>query len=189
MVLLILGLILWTGLHYMRTASPGLRQSLQDKLGDGSKGLIGVGIILSIVLMVLGYRWSDYVQVWYPPSFFGHINNLLMILAFYMYFTTATKPGTAWVFGNLKNPQLTGFKVWTVAHLLANGDLSSIVLFGGLLAWAVGQVILGKRVPSLVDRSTAPISNPVVHLGIVIAVFVGVALIHMWLGVNPFGGV
>jgi uncharacterized membrane protein len=187
MIWLLLGLALWTGLYLFRSAAPSARAALQDRLGDASKGLIALGLVLSVVLMVIGYRGAAFIPVWTPPAFFGHINNLLMLFAFYVYFITATKPGTAWVMDKTKNPQLTGFKIWAVAHLLANGDLASLVLFGGLLAWAVAQVILSKRVPSLVNRETGKISSPFVHAGLALGVYALVAGVHIWLGVNPFG--
>ncbi|MEL7462375.1 MAG: NnrU family protein [Pseudomonadota bacterium] len=186
-VLLLLGLGLWSGLHLMRSVMPQARARLQDRLGTGAKGLITLGLLASLVLMVLGGNLVPFVAVWSPPGFLTHLNNALMLLAFYMFLTSATQPGTAFVFGSLKNPQLTGFKVWALAHLLVNGDLASIILFGGLLAWAVAEVIFSKRVPALVDRGKAPISSPWVHLGLVIVAFVGVAAIHaIWRW--PFGG-
>lgn len=185
--LLLSGLALWTALHLVRSAMPGLRAGLQDRLGNGAKGVLTLGILASLGLMIWGTNLVPFVEVWTPPSFMTHINNVLMLLAFYMFLTTATQPGTAFVFGNLKNPQLTGFKVWALAHLLVNGDLASILLFGGLLAWAVAEVILSKRVPGLVDRSEAPISSPLIHLGLVIVVFAVVAACHaIWRW--PFGG-
>ena len=186
-ILLVLGLLLWTGAHLFRAVNPAGRAALQDRLGDASKGIFALLILASVGLMILGYRATPFVPVWTPPEFFTHINNLLMIVAFYMYLTTATAPGTAFVMGNLKNPQLTGFKVWTVAHLLVNGDLAAILLFGGLLAWAVAEVIFSKRVKGLVDRSNAKIKSPWVHLGLVIVAFAAVAGIHTLLGYWPFG--
>lgn len=186
-LLLILALALWSGLHLMRAVAPGARAALQGRLGDGSKGVIALGLLVSVGLMVLGSNLVPFVAIWTPPSFFTHINNLLMFVAFYMFLTTATQPGTAFVFGNLKNPQLTGFKVWAFAHLLVNGDLASILLFGGLLAWAVVEVIMTKRTPSLVDRGDAKITSPFVHLGIVVVAFAVVAVVHsIWRW--PFGG-
>lgn len=185
--LLLLGLGLWSGLHLMRAVLPEMRSWLQERLGDGSKGLITLGLLSSVGLMVWGSNLVPFVSIWSPPVFLTHINNALMLVAFYMFLTSATQPGTAFVFGKLKNPQLTGFKVWAVAHLLVNGDLASVLLFGGLLAWAVIEVIASKRVPSLVDRGTAPISSPWVHLGAVVVAFLGVAAIHaIWRW--PFGG-
>ncbi|MEL6167311.1 MAG: NnrU family protein [Pseudomonadota bacterium] len=186
-VVLILGLALWAGLHLCKPLAPAFRSALQDRLGDGSKGLIALGLVLSVVLMWWGYRSAALVVIWTSPSWMTHLNNLLMLLAFYMFLTTATKPGTAFMFGNLKNPQLTGFKVWAVAHLLVNGDLAALILFGGLLAWAVAEVIVAKRRPSAVDRTTAPIGSPWVHLALVLVAFAGVAALHSWLGRWPFG--
>lgn len=186
-ILLLVGLALWSGAHLLRSVQPERRAALQDRLGDASKGVMALMVLVSLGLMILGYRATPFVPVWTPPAFLTHLNNLLMIIAFYMYLTSATKPGTAFVFGNLKNPQLTGFKVWVVAHLLVNGDLAAILLFGGLLAWAVVEVIMSKRVPGLVNRDNAPISSPWVHLAIVIAVVAVVSGIHAWLGVWPFG--
>ena len=186
-VLLLLGLAHWAGLHLMRSVAPDARAALQNRLGDGSKGVITLGLLASVGLMVWSANIVPFVTVWSPPGFLTHVNNLLMLLAFYIFLTSATQVGTAFMFGSLKNPQLTGFKVWAAAHLLVNGDLASILLFGGLLAWAVAEVIFSKRVPGLVDRGTAPISAPLVHLGLVVVVFVGVAAIHaIWRW--PFGG-
>lgn len=187
MILLILGLLLWTACHLARSAAPDFRQSLTDGFGETSKGIMAVGILLSVALMIFGYRSAAFIPVWNPPAFFTHINNLLMLFALYVYFQTATKPGTAWIMSHTKNPQLTGFKIWAVAHLLVNGDLAAIILFGGLLGWAVVQVIFSKRVPSMVDRETAKIDSPFVHLGLVLAVFVGIAIVHTLLGRWPFG--
>lgn len=188
MALLILGLMLWTGLHLLRNLAPSWRAAMQDRMGDGSKGVIALGILASVALMVMGYRSAAFVPLWTPPVALTHLNNLLMVLAFYMYFTTATKPGTAFVFGTLKNPQMTGFKVWAVAHLLVNGDLASVILFGGLLAWAVAQVVLSRGKPSAVNRDTAPIASPWLHLGLVACILAGTVTIHAWLGVWPLGG-
>lgn len=188
MILLILGLILWTALHLYRSVMPDHRAALQERMGSAAKGVIAGGIVVSVVLMVVGYRWADFIPVWTPPSFLTGINNLLMVFALYVYLITATKPGTAWVMGNIRNPQLTGFKIWAVAHLLVNGDLASVLLFGGLLAWAVAEVVFSKRVVSLVNRDDAKVTSPVVHFGITIAAVAVIAGIHTWLGVWPFGG-
>jgi uncharacterized membrane protein len=186
MFLIIAGLIIWTLAHLLRSLAPQIRQSLQDRFGNGAKGIMAVVIVISVILMITGYRSADQLLLWSPPLWLWSINNLLMLLALYMYFTTATKPGTAFIFGSLKNPQLTGFKVWAAAHLLVNGDLASVVLFGGLLAWAVIQVIAAKRTVSLVDRNTAPISSPWVHAALSVAAFFAIAFIHYWLGAYPF---
>ena len=91
MILLILGLALWSGAHLYRSISPEGRARLTEQMGSASKGVFAVAILLSVVLMVIGYRSADFIPVWTPPAFFGHINNLLMLFAFYIFFQTATK--------------------------------------------------------------------------------------------------
>jgi len=186
-ILLIAGVLLWTAAHLMRSVAPGVYQSIHQKFGQvGTKGVIAVAVLISLALMIAGYRSADYVNLWQVPVWMTYVNNLLMILALYMYFTTATVPGTAFMFGSLVNPQLTGFKVWAVAHLLVNGDLASLVLFGGLLLWAVAQVVLSKKNVSLVDRSLAPIKSPWVHLAVVFGALIFISVVHALLGKWPF---
>lgn len=183
MLLILLGLVLWTGGHLWNRFLP----DLYGRIGPASKGISAIVIFASLALMIVGYRSADPVTIWSPPDFLRHINNLLMLFAFFVYFATATPKGTAWIVGNVKNPQLTGFKIWGLAHLLVNGDLASILLFGGLIGWAVWEVILIKRQGEKFDRSKAPIKSPLVHLILSLGVF-GVAVgIHIWLGVWPFG--
>ena len=186
MTWLIIGLIIWTVAHLQRTYAKPFRQKLQDKFGNASKGIIALVIVISLVLMIIGYRSTEEQFLWVAPVWMIYVNNLLMLLALYIYFTSATKPGTAFVFGSLKNPQLTGFKIWAVAHLLVNGDIASLVLFGGLLIWAVLEVIAAKKNVSLVDRTTAPISSPWIHLLLVALAFIAITLLHSWAGRSPF---
>lgn len=186
MLLILVGLFIWIAAHLLRSCAQNFRQTLQQKFGDGSKGIIGLVILISLALMIFGYRNAEPVLLWSPPALMRYLNNLLMFIALYVYLTTATKPGTAFIFGRLKHPQLTGFKVWAIAHLLVNGDLPSVVLFGGLLIWAVIQIVVANRTSSLVDQNTAPITSPWVHLLLAVGVFVAVALVHNWLGVYPF---
>lgn len=182
MVLLILGLALWVAGHLWNRFLPGPYATA----GKAAYAISAVMIVSALVLMVVGYRGAAVVTVWSPPAAMTHINNLLMLFAFYTYFSTATPAGTAWIVGNLRHPQLTGFKIWAVAHLLVNGDLASILLFGGLIGWAVWEVILIKRQGEKFDRSKAPIKSAWVHLALSLLLFTLVAAVHIWLGVNPF---
>ncbi len=187
MLLLIVGLLIWIAAHLLRSCAKDLRAAMQQKLGLGSKIVIALIISAGLALMIIGYKsvGAGSTLLWMPPAWMTYINNVLMFGALYIYFTTATKPGTAFVFGAVKNPQLIGFKIWAVAHLLVNGDLRSVVLFGGLLVWAVLQVILANKNESLVNRSLAPISSPIVHLVLVVVIFLLIMLVHNWLGVRP----
>jgi uncharacterized membrane protein len=183
MTLLILGLILWTLTHYFKRLAPDARA----KLGNPGKGIVAVLIVLSVVLMIIGYRGADFIPVWSPPSFFVHINNLLMVLALWVYGSSAAKGAKAWPAYKTRHPQLLAVKIWAAAHLLVNGDLASILLFGGLLAWAVGSVILINRAePNW--TAPAPAGRPTyIRLAVISLVMLAlISAIHIWLGVWPF---
>jgi uncharacterized membrane protein len=181
MFLLILGLVLWSGAHFMKRIAPDARA----QLGDRGKAVLGVAILLSVVLMVLGYRSAPFIEVWTPPAFLTHLNNLLMILAFYLYAASGAKTA---ITRKIRHPQLTAVKTWAVAHLLVNGDLASIILFGGLLAWAVVSVILINRAQcDWLRPAPVPAKKEITAIVATLVVVVIVMLIHNWLGVQPWG--
>jgi len=183
MTLLIIGLILWTLAHYFKRLMPEQR----GNLGNAGRGIVAVAIIGSVVLMVMGYRGADFIPVWQPPAFMMHVNNTLMLFALWVYGSSAAKGAKAWPAYKLRHPQLVGFKIWALAHLLVNGDLASIVLFGGLLAWAVGSVILiNKAEPDWTPPEKAGMKTKV-RLAVITLVLYGIISgVHVWLGVWPF---
>jgi len=190
MTLLILGVLIWAFAHWIKRLAPSLRTAMNDKLGEASKGVIAAALVLGIVLMVVGYRQADFIPVWSPPSFFGHINNLLMLIAFYVFGASAAKPAKVWLGTKIRHPMLGSVMIWAVAHLLANGDLASIVLFGGMLAWAVISVVLINRAEGpWTPPAQAPVKKEIVLVVITLVLFSVVAGIHLMLGVSPFGGV
>lgn len=181
MTLLVLGLALWWGAHLLKRIAPERRA----RMGEAGRGVVSVALLVSIVLMVLGYRGAEQIDVWYPPAFMTHLNNALMILAFYFFAASGMKTA---ITRKVRHPQLTGFKTWAFAHLLVNGDLASILLFGGLLAWAVLSVILINRAQPAWDRP-APVSasKEIMAVAGTILVTGAVMMVHNWLGVQPWG--
>jgi uncharacterized membrane protein len=184
MILMILGLLLWTGAHYFRRVMPDQRASL----GDKGKGGVALLVVISLLMMIFGYRWAEFIPVWSPPTFLTYLNNLAMVLALWIYGSSAAKGAKAWPAYKTRHPQLLAVKIWAAAHLLVNGDVASIILFGGLLAWAVGSVILINRAePNWV--APAPADRPTyIKLAIITAVMlIVISGLHALLGVNPFG--
>ena len=185
MTLLILGLALWTAAHVYKRLAPEGRARLSEKMGEGSKGVFAVLILLSVVLMVIGYKTADGPVWWGRNAALVGINNLLMLLAVYLFAASGARTRITRV---IKNPQLTGFKTWCLAHLLVNGDLASFILFGGLMGWAVWEVILLKRAgvtPEL--REAYPAKKEISAIVMTAIVFAVVAFVHNWLGYPPFG--
>ncbi len=178
MTLLILGLLLWSGAHLLKRAAPDARA----RMGDAGKGLVALGSVLGIVAMVVGYRAAETVPVWFPAPALVHVNNLLMLVAFYLLGVGAAKGTTA---GWLRHPQLSAVMVWATAHLLVNGDVASMVLFGGMFAWAATEVAVINRAQPWDRPETVSIGGDVKALVIGVVAMAVVAAIHLWLGVNP----
>ena len=155
-------------------------------MGDAGKGLVTAGIVVSLGLMIWGYRGAEFIPLWTPPAWTIHVNNLLMLLAVFLFGMSAT---TGRLRGRMRHPQLAAVKTWAVAHLLVNGDLASVVLFGGLLVWAVVSVILINRSEDWTRR--APGTDPKKDVLLVVITLVAFAVItgiHALLGVWPFPG-
>jgi uncharacterized membrane protein len=181
MTLIVLGLALWWAAHLWKRLAPGSRASM----GNAGKGLVTAGVLAGVVLMVMGYRGVEQIDLWYPPAFLTHVNNLLMLFAVYLYAASGMKTRITRV---IRHPQLTAVKTWAVAHLLVNGDLASVILFGGLLAWAVVEVILiNKAVPRGPLPEPVPVGREIGAVVGAIVVLVGIMLVHNWLGVQPWG--
>ncbi|MFY9211042.1 MAG: NnrU family protein [Aestuariivita sp.] len=180
-LLLVLGIALWWGAHLFKRLAPAQRAAL----GDAGKGILAVALVVSIVLMVIGYRGVDFIPVWSPPSFLIHLNNLLMVIALYL-FSPAAKRGKL-VYG-MRHPMLTGVKIWAVSHLLVNGDLAAIVLFGGLLAWAVVEVIVINKSEPGWQKPTEPgtIAKDAMFLVGSVLLLGVIGYVHSLLGVWPF---
>lgn len=189
MTLLTLGVLLWAFAHWIKRLAPDFRGAMTDKMGEASKGVITAALVLALVFMVMGYRNAEFIPIWSPPSFFGHINNLLMLLAFYVFGASAAKPAKVWLGTKIRHPMLGAVKIWAFAHLLANGDLASVILFGGMLAWAVISMILINRAEGpWTPPEQAPAKKEIVLVVVTLVLFSIVAGIHTFLGYRPFGG-
>lgn len=145
MVMMLFGLVVFLGIHVV-TSLRGLRATLIAQLGEGPyKGFYSLLAASGLLLTAYGYalwRASGPMLVWDPPVGLRHLSLLLMLIAS-IAIVAAYVPShiKAW----LKHPMLVGVKTWALAHLLANGDIASMVLFGAVLAWAVYDRISLKR--------------------------------------------
>lgn len=186
MNLLIAGIALWTIAHFFKRLAPQMRASMTAKMGEASKGVMALIIVASIVMMVFGYRAAPVEFVYDLPSFTRHINNTLMIIAVILLGMGNSK-GRARTW--LRHPMLWGVVVWAGAHLLVNGDVASIVLFGGLAIWALANMVLINVQEGAWEKPEAgPAKGDIKLLIISAVVFSVISGLHIWLGPNPFGG-
>ena len=172
LAILILGLVIFIGTHLV-TTQRDTRAALIARVGEGPyKGLYSAASIIGVVLIGWGfgiYRATGWIDVWYPPNWTRHVAVLLVWIAS-ICVVAAYSPGRIKV--TLKHPMLVGVKLWAFAHLMSNGDLGSIILFGSILGWAVVDRISLKR-------RTDPGAPPIPVGGIakdVVAVIGGTAL-------------
>lgn len=192
MAVLILGLVLFLGMHSIRIVANGWRSRQVARLGEkGWKGLYAFVSLVGFVLIIWGFGLARQqpVLLYVPPMWLRHLNALFTLIAFILV-VAAYVPGNHFK-ARLGHPMLAGVKTWAFGHLLATGMLHDVVLFGAFLLWAVVDFISSRRR----DRA-AGITYPAgTAKGDVITVVAGVAAwavfafwLHGWLiGVKPMG--
>lgn len=182
MALLILGVLLWSGAHLAKRLVPGFHKAM----GGSERPMVAGMLFLSIILMVIGYRSADATIWWAATPMMKGINNLLILAAFYLFAASGAKSRIG---VRMRHPQLIGFSLWAVGHLLVNGDMPSVVLFGGLLIWAlVEMIVINRAQPRWAAPTTAiPMRKEYTTAAAAVVVFLIVGLIHGWIGPNPFG--
>lgn len=190
MTMLVIGLMLWVAAHLFKRVVPGARADMTARMGTKSKGYFAVLILVSVGLIVLGYRGvydsTDVVTIYTPFSGGVYLNNLLMLVALVVYAAGMSK---GVLYTRIRHPQLWGVTIWAAAHLLVRGDLAAVLLFGTMLVWAQLSVILINRAegpwlrpaPGALRRDLVMLAGAVVAYGVI-------GFIHAQLGLSPFGG-
>lgn len=192
MAILLLGLVLFLGAHSTRIVAEGWRARTIGTKGEKVyKGLYALISIVGFALIIWGYGLArqNPVVLWNPPRGMNHLAALLMLFSFVLLVATYV-PRNA-IKAKLHHPMVLGVKVWALAHLIANGTLGDVVLFGAFLAWAV----FSFRAARQRDRAANVQYAPGTAKGTGITVVVGLVLyaaFAMWLhgvliGVRPFG--
>ena len=194
MTYLIAGLLIFLGIHSVSIVSRSARDGWVRRLGEGPwKGLYSVAAAVGLVLIVIGYAAAraEPVVLYQPPVWTRHVALLLMLPSIVLLVAAYTNGHIRRV---TKHPMLLATKVWAVAHLLANGTLADVILFGSFLLWAVADRIAVKR-RAVDQHGSAPTpaapkaSNDIIAIAIGLAVYAWLVLQgHAWLiGVSPIG--
>ncbi len=192
MTVLILGLVIFLGVHSVRMVADGWRTRTLASLGEGAyKGFYSLAAVLGFGLIIYGFGLARQqpVQLWAPPFAMKHVASALMLVSFVL-LAAAYVPGNA-LKARLHHPMVLAVKTWALAHLLTNGNLAHGVLFGAFLAWAVWNFVASRRR----DRAQGVFYPPGNAKGTIITLLAGVAAwvlfafwLHGWLiGVRPLG--
>ncbi len=189
MLLLLLGLVLFLGAHSTRVFAEGWRGATIARIGEERwKGLYSVVSIVGLVLLIWGYaRARGEMPLWSPPEFLRYATIALMLPALVI-LVAARVPRNA-IKAKLHHPQILGVKLWAFAHLLSNGNLADVLLFGGFLAWAILSFSAARKR----DRAAGTAYPPGTARGTVLCVIAGLAIyatfllgLHRWLfGASP----
>jgi uncharacterized membrane protein len=189
MVIFIIGIILFLGSHSVRIFAEPWRTRMLLQLGEKKwKGLYTLFSLFGFILLIIGYSQArqETIIIWHPPTFLTHLTVLLNLFTFILLASSA--PNNNAIRLKLKHPMILGVKVWAIAHLLANGSLIDLILFGSFLIWAILDFRSARNRPSALKET------PVISLNAtLITIFVGVAVwlafifgLHQWLiGVSP----
>lgn len=188
MIWLVAGVLLWSAIHLIPTLARPLRQSLIERMGNNAyRGVFSLLILISIGLIVVGWRSTPETTVYQLPYWSRPVGFLLMIVSFILFgaanYTTAIKR-------ILPHPMLTGMIIWAISHLLTNGSTRALVLFGGLGIWAIIEIpLINAR-----DGAYSPPDPPGFKAelkGVTISavVFIVVVFLHPYFaGVSPLPG-
>ena len=191
LLVMILGLVLFFGVHTLTTQREMRAQVIAASGEGGYKIGYTLVSLLGFVLIVWGfahYRATGWIDVWYPPRALKHIAVALMLPAVILVVAAYLRGR---IYTAVKHPMLSGVKLWAAAHLLANGDLGSIILFGSFLGWAVfDRISLKHRADS--GAPPIPVGGPsndliAVAVGLVAYLALGFAFHPVVIGVPVFG--
>ena len=190
MPVLILGLVLFLGTHSVRMAAGDWRARMVARIGDGPwKGLYTVVSLIGFVLIIWGFGLArqNPVVLWYPPEWLRHVAIALNLIAFILFAAYLVPAGR--MKARLGHPMLLSVKVWAFAHLIANGTLADVVLFGTFLIWAIADFAANRRRDRAAGtiRVAGPARNDVI--AVVVGILIWAAIlwrVHEWvIGVSP----
>lgn len=192
MLYFLLGLVLFLGVHSTRIFADGWREGMIARMRPlGWKGVYSVVSLAGLALLVWGWGLlrQQPVVLWQPPVAMRHLASLLTLLAFVL-LAAAYVPGNQ-LKSRLGHPMVLGVKSWALAHLLANGSLADVLLFGSFLAWSVLLFVVSRRRDRVQAVVRAPGRLGATWLTVVLGVLAWAAFafwLHAaWMGVRPFG--
>ncbi len=185
MLLFIAGLIFFITLHLVPTTGAALRAHLILKYSK-KKYAAGFALcaIISLAMIIFGWRSSEPGFLYAPPAWGYHVTPLLVLIGFILFISSNAPTNIKRI---IRHPQMTGIFLWGAGHLFANGELRSVLLFGGFCLWAFLSIIsANKRDGEWTKPAKQSITKDIITIGIALALYVGFIAIHEWLiGVSP----
>ena len=184
MILLLLGVILWSAVHFVPSLAPALKTRFIEAFGEKTyKIVFSLIVAASVLLMILGWRSADPAFLYAFGAWSGPVTTLLVLCAFLL-MGAANHPTR--IKRVIRHPQLTGLVVWSVAHLISNGDSRSLILFGGLGLWALAEIFLiSARDGAWVKPDAPSLAIEFRGLAISFVIFFVAMALHPWFAGVP----
>ncbi|MBK6508265.1 MAG: NnrU protein [Haliea sp.] len=180
MTLLTMGMLLFALVHFIPSLTPALKTAAIQRLGEnGYKGIFSLLLLAAFALIIIGWRSVQPSVIYTPPLALHNFALGLLAFAFLLLVVTSRKSRLRLF---IRHPQLTGVAIWGFSHLLLNGDNRSVVLFGGMLLWAVIEIIvISKREGVWIKTEPPSWGAEVVTVLIAVVTVAVVVAIHPWL--------
>jgi len=180
MSLLVIGILIFSVVHYIPSLTPDVKTRLVSRLTEnGYKGLFSLLLLASFGLMIGGWRSATPTFVYTPVESLRSMALILMLLAFLLLAISNRK---SYLRRWIRHPQLTGVALWGFAHLLLNGDSRSVMLFGGMMVWAITEIVVISRRDGVWQKTDSPSwGYELGNLAIAALVVAIVLYAHPWL--------
>lgn len=180
MTLLIFGVVLFAGVHFIPSLAPGVKSGAMERMGEGGyKGIFSLLLLASFALMITGWRSAEPAYLYALPAAVRWPAMGLIALGFVVMGASTRNSRIRLL---VRHPQLTGVILWSIGHLLINGDSRSVVLFTGLGLWAAIEIMLINRREGAWAKEPPPSWGAEVVTLVIAAVVIGVfTWAHPWL--------
>ena len=184
MTLLVIGILLFAGVHFIPSLAPAFRVRAYERLGEGGyKGLFSLLLLASFALIIWGWRTTQPTLVYLPPSALHSLALALLVLAFLLMAVSARNSRLRLL---IRHPQLTGVALWGISHLLLNGDSRSLALFGGMTVWALIEIVAISKRQGVWIKDQPPSWGAEGLTVVIAAITVGIIIaVHPWLSGVP----
>lgn len=186
MLIFVIGLIAFIGLHLIPYFAIDFRAKQIERFGKmGYRGMFAVAVALSLTAIIMGWRSIDPGFVYAHPTWGYHATPLLVLIGFILFFASNAPTNIKRV---VRHPQMTGIFLWAVGHLMSNGELRSVILFGSFALWSVIAIFAANRRDGVwIKPNKQPLIKDIITIVIALAAYAGFTYFHeAIIGVRPF---
>lgn len=180
MTLLIVGILLFVGVHFIPSLAPDFKAGWLEKMGEGGyKGTFSLLLLASFALMIVGWKSIDPSEIFQPNPYLRQPATALGMIAIGLLVVGSRNSRIRQA---VRHPQLTGVFIWALAHLLMNGDSRSVVLFTAMLFWSLGEMVaISKREGEWEKAEIPPIASEILTLVIIVATVILAVYAHPYM--------